>query len=137
MTRSVFSVSQALVDKMVEQARREAPAEACGMIGGSGLAATAVYPTRNVDAARVTYSIDPAEAFAVIRQMRTDGVEFIACYHSHPETEAYPSPTDRRQAGNTDLIYLILSLRLPDQPELRAFRIIDGEVAEIPLTVSK
>jgi [CysO sulfur-carrier protein]-S-L-cysteine hydrolase len=136
MTPAVFTVTQALVDKMTAQARREAPAEACGMIGGSGLTATAVYPTRNVDAARVTYSIDPAEAFSVIRQMRTDGVDFIACYHSHPETEAYPSPTDRRQAGNTDLIYLILSLRRPEQPELRAFRIVDGEVDEISLSVS-
>ena len=131
----VFSITSEAVERIYAQARSEAPREACGMLGGSELHATTAYPTKNVDTSNVTYSIDPQEAFSVIKQMRTDAVDFIAGYHSHPETEAYPSPTDKRKAGDSDLVYVIVSLRRADEPELRAYRIDGGEVEELDVRV--
>ncbi|MDP1809489.1 MAG: M67 family metallopeptidase [Actinomycetota bacterium] len=126
-----FTISQELVDRIVAHARQEAPHEVCGMLGGSGVTATRVYLTDNPDASALTYSINPREAFSVIRQMRDDGVDFIAVYHSHPATEAYPSPTDRAKAGDSDLIYVIVSLRRPDEPEIRAFKMRANRVDEL------
>lgn len=130
-----FQISRDLVDKMIAHAKSEAPREVCGMIGGHGFEAGAVYPTKNPDAGNMTYSIAPSEAFAVIRRMRDEGLDFIACYHSHPATEAYPSPTDRAKAGESDLIYAILSLRNREAPELRAFTIGQGEVGELAVII--
>lgn len=130
-----FTISQELVDRIVAHARQEAPHEVCGMVGGSGATATRVYPTDNPDASALTYSIDPQEAFSVIRRMRDDGVDFIAVYHSHPATEPYPSPTDQAKAGDSDLIYAIVSLRRPDAPEIRAFKMNDGRVAEFKVVI--
>ncbi len=59
----------------------------------------------------------------------------VGIYHSHPETEAYPSPTDKGKAGDSDLVYVIVSLRRPDQPELRAYRINGGEVEEFEVRI--
>jgi proteasome lid subunit RPN8/RPN11 len=132
---TTFRISGDLVDSIFTHARAEAPREACGMLGGSGATVTAVYPTNNSDTSNVTYSIDPQEAFRVVRQMRADGVDFIAVYHSHPETEAYPSPTDRDKAGDSDLIYMIVSLRRPDNSEIRAFKLNEGQVVELEMRI--
>ena len=60
---------------------------------------------------------------------RTRGQEIIGVWHSHTHTDAYPSPTDIRQAVDPMWIYVIVSLR-DDVPMLRAYRIRDGVVAE-------
>ena len=46
-------------------------------------------------------------------------------WHSHTHTDAYPSPTDVRQAVDPMWIYVIVSLR-DEVPMLRAYRIRDG-----------
>ena len=132
----VFSITREAVERIYAQTRAEAPREACGMLGGSGLHATIAYPTKNADTSNITYSIDPQEAFSVIKQMRADAVDFIAGYHSHPETEAFPSPTDKGKAGDSELVYVIVSLRRPDQPELRAYLIDGGEVEELDVQIN-
>lgn len=129
-----FSISQGLLERIIEHARSEAPHEVCGMIGGTGTQATHIYETSNPDASALTYSIDPREAFNVIRQTRADRVDFIGVYHSHPATEAYPSPTDISKAAGPELVYLIVSLRCADQPEARAFRMDAGQVEELTVT---
>ncbi|MCK4267577.1 MAG: M67 family metallopeptidase [Actinomycetia bacterium] len=111
---------------IIEQSRRESPREACGMIGGHKQTATHVYQTENSDTSEITYKIDPSETFNVIRKMRSDQVDFIASYHSHPATEAYPSPTDIREAGDLELIYVICSLRDKNVPRIRAFKIAES-----------
>ena len=52
-------------------------------------------------------------------------------WHSHTHTDAYPSPTDVRQAVDPAWIYPIVCLRHDQAPVLRAYRIVDGEIAEV------
>ena len=57
-------------------------------------------------------------------------------WHCHTHTEAYPSPTDVRQAVDPAWFYVIVSLR--DQaPVLRAYRIRDGEIAEVAVELDR
>ena len=134
-TDDTFTISQHLIDQIVAHAREEAPHECCGMLGGSDSTARRVYRTGNPDASALTYTIDPKEAFAIIRRMRDDGVDFIGCYHSHPATEAYPSPTDKSKAGDSELIYVIVSLREPSAPIARAYKINGDLVTELSIQI--
>jgi hypothetical protein len=51
---------------------------------------------------------------------------------------AYPSPTDVADAADADpfgtLVFVIVSLEHPD-PYLRAFRILDGDITDVPVAV--
>jgi proteasome lid subunit RPN8/RPN11 len=58
------------------------------------------------------------------------GEELIAIYHSHPASQAYPSPTDRSEAHYPEAIYILVSLR-SSSPEVRAFRIREDAVREV------
>ena len=60
--------------------------------------------------------------------------------HSHTHTPAVPSPTDVGLAFYPDALYVLVSLSEDEadpatgDPSVRAWRILDGEVTEVPLT---
>ena len=66
---------------------------------------------------------------------------FWAIVHSHVASPARPSPTDLRESHYPDSLYVLISLAPgeadPDTgaPSIRAWRIVDGGVHEIALTI--
>jgi proteasome lid subunit RPN8/RPN11 len=58
-----------------------------------------------------------------------------AIYHSHTRTRAYPSSTDVTLAVDPDRVQIIVSLADFDHPDIRAFRIRDGQISEEPLEI--
>jgi proteasome lid subunit RPN8/RPN11 len=111
------------------------PDEACGLLAGPVVAGeatgfvTEVYPAVNADASSRTYTVDGRDYLRASRDAEARGDEIIGVWHSHTHTDAYPSPTDIRQAVDPMWIYVIVSLR-DEVPMLRAFRIRDGQVQE-------
>ena len=58
-------------------------------------------------------------------------------YHSHTHSPAYPSSTDVRLAANwPDPYYLLVSLMDKAAPDVRLFRITEGEVSEEPVVIT-
>lgn len=86
------------------------------------------YPMTNVTPSPVTFTIDPEEHFQANRHAEGNGWEIRGVYHSHPRGPARPSMVDVRSAPAADWLYL-----LTDLSEVRAFRIVEGLVEEIPL----
>ncbi len=74
--------------------------------------------------------MDPQDLFRLHRECDQNDWEFLAIYHSHTASEAYPSPTDVRLAFWPEAFYILVSLMDPEQPAVRAFRIADGQVSE-------
>jgi proteasome lid subunit RPN8/RPN11 len=116
------------------------PDEACGMLAGpmAGGEATgavsAVYPCRNADASARTYTVEPRDLLRAMRDAESRGDEIVGVWHSHTHTDAYPSPTDVRQAVDPAWLYVLVSLR-HGEPALRAYRIREGAIAEVPVVV--
>jgi proteasome lid subunit RPN8/RPN11 len=54
--------------------------------------------------------------------------------HSHTHSEPYPSPTDIGQAPDPAWQYVIVSLKR-ESPDVRSYRIVDGVVTEVPISV--
>lgn len=133
---SEIVIPQAIYDEMVAHARREAPLEACGLVAGRDGVATRFFPTENAERSPVRYTIPPLEILRITREIDRAGEELLAIFHSHPATEAYPSATDIRLAFYPDAYYLICSLKDPERPVLRAFRIREGAVAEHPIRIA-
>jgi [CysO sulfur-carrier protein]-S-L-cysteine hydrolase len=129
----LFELPAALREEIVAHARVERPKEACGLVAGRAGHATRVIRCANAHPAPVTrYSIDPREQLRAFRDMEANGEELFAIYHSHPITQPYPSPTDRAEAHYPDAFYVLVSLR-DATPEVRAYRVRDGWVREVPL----
>ena len=124
----MIRISQTHVNDLIEHARKTAPHECCGLIGGSEARTQTVYPLRNVASdPLVTYEAAPEELFAAQRAMREGGEQLLAIYHSHPRSnDPQPSETDVRLAYYPSAVYFIVGLGA-EQPCLRAFRISERE----------
>jgi proteasome lid subunit RPN8/RPN11 len=125
-----------LAKEIVEQGLREFPNECCGLIASEGGVPVRVFPMTNADASPVTYRLDGKEQLRVFDELDERGWDLWAIYHSHTHSEAYPSETDVKLAFYPDARYLLLSLADRDEPVLRSFRIIDGEITEEELTTA-
>jgi proteasome lid subunit RPN8/RPN11 len=137
---SALRISAALADELLAHAAAEAPNEACGILAGS-LAdgrATAYHPARNADASPFVYTVHPDDLVRIVLGIEDAGQDLVAIFHSHIQSPAVPSPTDRRQAMYPDAFYLLATLLDPDvvpMQALRAWRIRDGEATEAPLRI--
>jgi proteasome lid subunit RPN8/RPN11 len=122
--------------EIVEQALREFPNEACGVIAAEAGAPVKVFAMTNADASPVTYRLDGKEQLTVFDEIDERGWDLWAIYHSHTHTEAYPSETDRKLAFYPESRYLVLSVADREHPVIRSFFIREGAVEEEELTVT-
>ncbi|MQA99931.1 MAG: hypothetical protein GEU78_06515 [Actinobacteria bacterium] len=131
---------RSLWERLVTHCAAERPNEACGVLGMQGPDVVEIFEMTNVESSPVRYRLDPKEQLAVYNRLHERGWDF-ASFHSHTRTEAYPSPTDVKEARE-DVPYVIVSLA-GDAPAVRAFRIVKedwldltGEVQEVPVEVA-
>jgi proteasome lid subunit RPN8/RPN11 len=135
-----LTIPAAVADELLAHARAEVPNEACGILSGSAAEgrATTYHPARNADASPYVYTVHPDDLVRIVLGIEDAGEDLVAIFHSHTHTPAEPSPTDRRQAMYPDALYLLASLMDPaatPTQALRAWRITEGESAEISLQI--
>ena len=124
-----FTIDKATFDTVVERAWSDFPYEVCGILGIRPDGSAQHFPIDNTERSMTNYTMDPRQQFLAMREIEDEGWQ-LALYHSHTHTKAYPSETDIRLAAYPEATYLIVTLQDRDRPQIRAFTIIDGEVAE-------
>ncbi len=134
MSEEVFRLDHGTYQLLVERAWSDFPYEVCGLLGLRPDGGTVHFPIRNAERSMTYYVMDGKELLQAMRTIE-DECWGLAIYHSHTHTEAYPSRTDVELSAYPEAIYLIVSLQDRDAPELRAFRITEGRISEVPLVV--
>lgn len=135
-----LEISRQFVDVILEQSRSEYPDEACGVIlgpVGSGKAQR-IKPMINAAHSPTFYEFDPKDLLALYREVDDLDEEIVIIYHSHTDTEAYPSRTDIAYAGEPGAHYVLVSTRqeIAPETEFRSFRIVDGVVTEETVVIT-
>jgi proteasome lid subunit RPN8/RPN11 len=129
-------MARSMLDQIVAQAREEAPNECVGIIGSRDGGAVAVFPVRNAAASPLRYEIDPKEQLRVFEALERDDLEIGAIYHSHTRSAPEPSQTDINLAFYPDALYVIVGVA-GEEDDVRAWRIVDGQVSAAPLEVEE
>ena len=125
---------------------RSAPNEACGIVVGDrpaaeGGRALRWLPLRNPLASPYRYAIDPEDLLRLTIETDDADEVFWAIVHSHVASPARPSPTDLRESHYPDSLQVLVSLDAAEVEEttgevsLRAWRILDGGVHEVSITI--
>ena len=130
-------MSEVDLDGLCAHALRGYPLEACGLLVGEwrGDSVRRFVPTPNAAASSRIYEVDGRDFMAAERAADDEELAIIGVAHSHTHTDAYPSPTDVAAAPDPSWHYPIVSLR-GDEPVVRSFRIVDGEVTEEEIVVT-
>jgi proteasome lid subunit RPN8/RPN11 len=128
-----MKISKQHIDEIVAHAREDAPNECCGIVATKDGETVKVFRATNAEASPVRYSLDPREQYEITMELEKQGWELGGIYHSHTRSPAYPSQTDLNLAFYPDALYLIVSVQDLDAPDLRAFRIKERQIDEVPL----
>ncbi|MFT5222760.1 MAG: proteasome lid subunit RPN8/RPN11 [Glaciecola sp.] len=127
-------LDQTTWDALVEHSRSDFPFEVCGLLGIAADGTVTHWPIDNDERSMTYFVMNPRQMLKAIRTIE-DQDQHLVIYHSHTHTHAYPSATDIRLAPYPEATYAIVTLQDRDQPDIRAFSIIDGVVAEKPVEV--
>ena len=132
-----MKISRKRFEEIVEQAKREYPYECCGILASKDDKVVAIHPLTNVDKSSVTYLANGAQQLAAIRAVEDASLTLAAIYHSHPNSPCYPSARDVNMAYYPDAAYVIISLLNRKDPEVKAFRIVDGNISQAELVIEE
>ena len=140
---SILKISRSDLQRVIEHCTAAYPNEACGILGGKNGRVERVYLMGNVRPSPVSYEMDAAEQFRVMKDLRQSGLALVGIFHSHTGSPAYPSSVDVEQAywpgtlypNYPEAVYVILSFRDRDKPVVKGFLIRDKDVSEVPVTV--
>lgn len=131
-TSFVVRIPEKIYQEMLAHVVAGYPNEACGALGSLNGTVVKNYPTPNVAEHPDDFSIiSESDIVRIFNDIDAYDGEMIY-YHSHPISEAYPSPRDREWAKRSGYLYVIFSLQYrPEPPYARVFKIdAHGEVTE-------
>jgi proteasome lid subunit RPN8/RPN11 len=126
----VLSLNSVHRDAIVATCIRALPNEGCGlMLGTLDGTVTEIVPSPNVADSAKLYEIDSRVLLGAYRRSDEKGLSILGVFHSHTNSEAYPSPTDVAQAPDPAWHYVVVSLS--DVPSvIRSFHIFEEEIDE-------
>ncbi len=139
----MLTISRSDLRTVIEHCSTAYPNEACGILAVREGRVERVYPMQNARPGPVSYEMEPAEQFRVLKEIREAGLQLGGIYHSHPCAPAVPSGIDVERAYWPDTLFpnypgavqVIVSLREPARPVVKAFTITDRQVDEVLLQV--
>lgn len=128
-------IARGLYEQLIAHAREAAPEECCGMIAGRDGDVVKVYRATNIEHSHLRFMIDPREQLQIDREIEQGDLELTAIYHSHTRTAPKPSETDLIYAKLWPGVLWVIVGLAGEEPEVRTWRIDDGEAAEAELLV--
>ena len=127
--RILPDIQQAMVDHCLT----EKPLECCGILAGRHGHAWEIYKLPNADQSETRYNADPQALIKAVQEMRRNGTEIMAIYHSHPRWQPIPSQTDLKENHYGEVPRIIVGL-LKSPPECRVWRFLDEPLRYEELT---
>ncbi|MCL5973426.1 MAG: M67 family metallopeptidase [Actinobacteria bacterium] len=119
-------------DIILAHCMQQYPLEACGMLLGDEQGIYEVYPARNEAQSARVFVVEPTDVVRAREVAVGRGLSVVGVYHSHTNSEAFPSATDVAQAPDPGWWYLVVSLARP-LAELRCYSIRGGVIEELSI----
>ena len=92
-----------------------------------------LFLTENTTKSRVTFTISPDKEFEVDQIAKESNMEIVCIFHSHPESEARPSETDKKFMKVNPFPWIIYSGKTK---EMNCYILENENVIQIPIIES-
>ena len=123
--------------ELAKYAESEKPYESCAILVGNenenNWTIKKLFLTENIAKSKVTFTISPDKEFEVDQKAKEDNMEIVCIFHSHPESEAYPSETDKKFMKVNPFPWIIYS---SETKKMNCFILENENVEQIPITES-
>ena len=122
-------------DKLVTHAIDEQPSESCAMLFGKKIGdnwnVKEVFLTQNIDDSQSNFTISPEELLKGYQIAEKNQLEIVGIFHSHPNSDAIPSNTDKKFMQNNPVPWIIFS---GVNNDLKAY-LLDSTIIEIQIKI--
>ena len=123
--------------KLVKYAEAEKPYESCAILTGNendeNWTVKKLFLIENTAKSKVTFTISPDKEFEVDQIAQKTNMEIVCIFHSHPESEAQPSETDKKFMRVNPFPWIIYS---GTTKEMNCFILENENVKQITITES-
>lgn len=98
---------------LANYADNEKPNESCAVLFGAvndeQTTVNEIFLTQNIDESPVNFTISNEELLKVYKTAEDKKMQVVGIFHSHPNSEAYPSETDKKFMQSNPVIWVIYS----------------------------
>jgi proteasome lid subunit RPN8/RPN11 len=128
-------LSKPQVQILVKHARETAPNESCAILFGNTIngeiLVNEIFLTKNIENSPVNFTISPEDLIAAYDTAEKKKLGVIGIFHSHPDSVAYPSSTDRKYMEINPVTWVIFSNQ---NNEFKAY-IYDSGLVPVPVKI--
>ena len=122
-------LSQSIKRILTKHAENEIPNESCAILYGSKENGSEVFLTKNIEESPVNFTISNEQLIQGYKIAEEKKLDVIGIFHSHPNSEAYPSNTDKKFMHSNPVVWIIYS---GINKNFKAF-VLKSEIIEIPI----
>lgn len=126
--KTAVHISRSVYEEILNHARESYPNECCGVLVGANYGGERkIFESHratnaNTDRAHDRYIIEANEFNLIDKMARSQSMDIMGFYHSHPDHPDKPSETDR-QDGQTGYSYIIISVKGGKDTSMRSWMI--------------
>ena len=108
-----ITISESQKKILSEHADNEKPNESCailfGIIDGQKTIVKEIFLTKNIDESPINFTISNEQLIKCYKTAEEKKMEVVGIFHSHPNSEAYPSNTDKKFMYSNPVVWVIYS----------------------------
>jgi proteasome lid subunit RPN8/RPN11 len=112
-----------------EYSENQKPNESCALLFGKDNTVMDLFLTENIEKSPVNFTISNKQLIEGYSMAEERNMDVIGIFHSHPDSEAYPSNTDKKFMQSNPVAWIIYS---GINKNFRAY-FLESEIVEISI----
>ena len=122
-------LSQSDKKTLSEYSENQKPNESCALLFGKGNQVSDLFLTENIEKSPVNFTISNKQLIEGYKIAEEKKVDVIGIFHSHPNSDAFPSNTDKKFMQSNPVVWIIYS---GINKNFKAF-LLESDIIEIPI----
>jgi len=124
-----IKLSEADKKILSEYSENQKPNESCAILFGKNDQVLDLFLTENIEKSPVNFTISNKQLIEGYKIAEEKEMKVIGIFHSHPDSDAYPSNTDKKFMQSNPVAWIIYS---GINKNFRAY-FLESDIVEIPI----
>ena len=124
-----ITLSQSDKKILSEYSENQKPNESCAILFGKDNQVLDLFLTENIEESPINFTISNKQLIQAYSIAEEKKLEVVGIFHSHPDSDAFPSNTDKKFMQSNPVAWIIYS---GINKNFKAY-VLESEIIEIPI----
>ena len=122
-------LSKAHKEILIKHAENDKPNESSAILFGKKNIVAEIFLTKNIEESPINFTISNEQLIEGYKIAEEKKMDVVGIFHSHPNSEAYPSNTDKKFMHSNPVAWIIYS---GINQDFKAY-VLESDILEIPI----